>query len=236
MEGIPLDPTMISLGHQVYREYQRQLWDTNYISDTTTNEFHFHQYGSIGVMLLDQRGNRITVEGKQMGDRPLVNDEQWKWLDNCFGNPDLDVMIVCAEIPFVGDTPEEAQAKAATTGFMKDHWPFRKDELVRILETCFNWMSTDPAKKQVVMVAGDIHVGVESIIKDEITGLQIKQLVASPITNHVCKFFPKMEGRVNDRFSYTHTPFDKKRNFGLIEATKDQSGKWKVESKLVLDS
>ncbi|HLM56079.1 MAG TPA: alkaline phosphatase D family protein, partial [Pyrinomonadaceae bacterium] len=44
-----------TLARQVYREYQRQLWEDPPHSDA---EEHFHVWGSIGVLFVDQRGGR----------------------------------------------------------------------------------------------------------------------------------------------------------------------------------
>jgi hypothetical protein len=196
---------MLKLGHEVYQEYQRQLWDPDYLSKNTTEEYHFHTYGSLGVLFLDQRGNKITVEGKQQIDNPMISAAQWKWIEDSFNTTDLACMVVCSEIPFVENSPEEAKKLVSKFEFLKDHWSYNKvktpiylklslqDDLVRFLEICFNWMSKFPEKKrQVVLATGDIHVGVETMIRDRKTGLEIKQLVASPITNHVCEFFPKV--------------------------------------------
>ena len=43
-------------------------------------------------------------------------------------------------------------------------------------------------------------------MRDEDTGMQINHLTTSPVTNHVCKFYPENEGRINDRYSYQHMP------------------------------
>lgn len=53
-------PLLLKLGHEVYREYQRQLWDPRYEQHLgkDTDEFHFHQYGELGVLFIDMRGNR----------------------------------------------------------------------------------------------------------------------------------------------------------------------------------
>jgi len=49
------------------------------------------------------------------------------------------------------------------------------------------------------MIGGDIHCGVISRIKNNETNMTIEHYTTSPITNHVCKFFPELEGSVNSR-------------------------------------
>jgi hypothetical protein len=53
-----LSPTTLRLARDVFREYQRPLWDPE-PSPTDTNEYHFHRWGGVGILFLDMRGNRI---------------------------------------------------------------------------------------------------------------------------------------------------------------------------------
>ncbi len=60
VEGVVLPPLVLKLAHEVYREYQRQLWDPDYEKHVGKHcdEFHFHKYGDVGVLFIDMRGNR----------------------------------------------------------------------------------------------------------------------------------------------------------------------------------
>eukprot|EP01103_Thecamoeba_quadrilineata_P005838 TRINITY_DN1558_c0_g1_i1.p1 TRINITY_DN1558_c0_g1~~TRINITY_DN1558_c0_g1_i1.p1 ORF type:complete len:551 (+),score=132.59 TRINITY_DN1558_c0_g1_i1:55-1707(+) len=236
--GTTLANLMIHYGHLAYRRYQRQLWDVDYQHNPTayTGEEHFHKYGPVGVIMIDMRGSRLDWRGNQLMDNPFINETQWKMINGAFEDPEIKVMLICNEIPFVGDPPETIKQNAAKpeTEFLKDHWGYRPDELVKILELAFDWKAANP-DREIVFLGGDIHVGVESVITDAKTGLSAKQLTATPITNHVCKFFPALQGKVNDRFSYTHKPVDR-RNYGLIDISIDETGKATVDNcKLILD-
>jgi hypothetical protein len=90
------------------------------------------------------------------------------------------------------------------TEFIVDHWPYNKDELVKLLTHLFDWKAANKGR-EVVMMGGDIHVGVESSIKDKKTNTVIRHVTTSPLTNHVCKFFPARTGSIDERFSYEHT-------------------------------
>jgi len=236
-QGASLSNIMIHYGHLAYRRYQRQLWDVDYDKNSSLSsaEEHFHKYGPVGIIMIDMRGNRIDWRGNQKGENAFVNDAQWKMIDAAFADPEIKVMLICSEIPYVGDEPSiiKQNAEKPETLFLKDHWGYNLPELERLLTTAFDWKAADK-KREIVFLGGDIHVGVESEIKDAKTGLTAKQLTATPITNHVCKFFPKTEGKVNDRFSFTHKAVDR-RNYGLVDVTIDDSGAAHVESKLVLD-
>jgi hypothetical protein len=234
--GASLANLMIHYGHLAYRRYQRQLWDVDYQKNPSlyTGEEHFHKYGPVGVIMIDMRGSRLDWLGNQL-DTPFINETQWKMINGAFADPEIKVMLICNEIPYVGDPPERIKENALKpdTEFLKDHWGYRPEELVKLLETAFDWKAANP-DREIVFLGGDIHVGVESEIKDSKTGLTAKQLTATPITNHVCKFFPALEGKVNERFSYTHKSVDR-RNYGSIDVSIDETGKAHVESKLILD-
>lgn len=60
--------------------------------------------------------------------------------------------------------------------------------------------------RDLIFIAGDIHCGVTSVVKDKKTGLQINHFTTSPITNHVCDFFPDLRGDLNERFHFNHLP------------------------------
>jgi len=182
------------------------------------------------------RGNRIDWDGNQHADNHIVSPDQWKLIESVFADPELKVILVTSEIPFVGDTPQVARENATKPGteFLKDHWVYEADELVRLLTLAFDWKAAGKGQREVVFIAGDIHVGVDSLITDSKTNTTIRHLTATPITNHVCKFFPALEGAVNERFSYVHKPLAA-RNYGLVDITIGDDGTPKVEAQLVPD-
>jgi phosphodiesterase/alkaline phosphatase D-like protein len=233
-----LSNAMIHYGHLSYRAYQRQLWDPNFIENPLQNadEFHYHKYGNVGVVLLDMRGNRIDWQGNQHADNPILNDDQWNLLHRVFNDPENQVILLCSEIPFVSDEPAVAKKNALNpdTAFVVDHWAYNSGELIRLLEMAFDWKAAGNGKRELVFIGGDIHVGVESEIFDNQTKLSAKHLTATPITNHVCKFFPKLEGKVDERFSYKHTPVNV-RNYGLVDITFADDGTPHVNSRLIGD-
>ena len=53
--------------------------------------------------MFDLRGNRITADGKQMSDNPLISEDQWKDFEIFLANPNLRAVILCSETPFIGE-------------------------------------------------------------------------------------------------------------------------------------
>jgi hypothetical protein len=147
---------MIYLSHQVYREYQRQLWDVDFENNTSTDEFHFHKFGHTGIFINDIRGNRITNKGEQRPNNPLVNDKQWDAMLKMMSDPSIKNLLVCCEIPYLGNSPEEAKAQVGKLIFLADHWAYNDSELVRILETVFEWKNKDKDGRAALLLGGGI--------------------------------------------------------------------------------
>jgi len=230
-----VSPLMINVGQLVYRRYQRQLWDPNYEAHVDSSEEFCQKIGPVGIIMIDMRGNRIDNEGRQFPENAIVSPAQWRMIEGIFNDPEIKVALVCSEIPFVGDEPEVAKKNSTKPDleFLKDHWVYSDKELVRLLELAFDWKHLGKSEgKEVVFIGGDIHVGVESIIHDHRHNQTVQHLTATPISNHVCKFFPALAGKVNDRFSYEHKVLAA-RNYGLIEINLENGVK--VNSKLVPD-
>ncbi len=222
-------PHFLQCGMRTYREYQRRLWDPSCPltppggAAGEVREWHAHHYGAIGIFLFDLRGNRIDAGGRTEPDKPLLCDAQWADLEAFFARPELRVAVLCSETPFLGDEPAACRQKVqedSQMDFLKDHWPYNEAEIIRLLDLCFAWKAEgerSQAGREVLLVGGDIHCGVTSVVRDEVTGQQMDQLTASPVTNHVCKFFPPLQGRVSDRYSFSHLPLGRKfRNFADV--------------------
>ena len=94
-----------------------------------------------------------------------MGEEQWKAIEEFFQREELKVIILAAEIPFVGDDPESIQLKAEKFDFLTDHWPYNLQDLERLLDLCFGWKNQDEDGREVLLLGGDIHCGVTSVIR-----------------------------------------------------------------------
>eukprot|EP00429_Kryptoperidinium_foliaceum_P057685 CAMPEP_0176099954 /NCGR_PEP_ID=MMETSP0120_2-20121206/50132_1 /TAXON_ID=160619 /ORGANISM="Kryptoperidinium foliaceum, Strain CCMP 1326" /LENGTH=471 /DNA_ID=CAMNT_0017433997 /DNA_START=30 /DNA_END=1445 /DNA_ORIENTATION=- len=215
----------LTVAMQVYRIYQRSLWDPSAIDvdlasfqkQSELKEWHFHTYGPCGIFFIDMRGNRINADGKLVdGLPPLMSEAQRVAIVEAFDTPGLKAMLLCAEIPFLGPDPVEVQEGAKKLPFLKDHWPYNLDELKFLLDLCFDFKAKEDGR-EVLLLGGDIHVGVDSSVTDSATGLTIRQITTSPITNSASVFHCPLEGVIGDRYSYKHTPYPSKRNFCTID-------------------
>jgi len=105
-----------------------------------------------------------------------------------------------------------------------------------LLDLLFEWKAAGNGTREVVLVGGDIHVGVTTTVKDSKTGVEIKQITTSPITNHVCGYFPDREGSINDRYSYVHVALDHQKNFGyFVYKVAEDGSSATIDSQLIGD-
>jgi len=233
-------PEYLSVAMRVYRMYQRVLWDPECCTKqdeleamSETREWHFHTYGPCGIFFIDMRGNRISPDGHlKQGLPPLLSGAQRQAIEDAFSQPELKCMVLCAEVPFVGPHPDNIVEQAEKLPFLKDHWPYNLSELTWLLDLCFDWKKQVDGR-EVLLLGGDIHVGVDSTISDKRSGLSIRHITTSPITNKVSRFFPVLEGDLNERYSYRHTPLDLHRNYCSIDLS-FEGGKTQAKIETVL--
>ena len=211
-------PHFLKCGMRTYREYQRRLWDPKCLLDVDNEdvkEWHSHIYGCIGIFMFDLRGNRITSDGIQMSERWLISSKQWEDFENFLLNPNLRAIILCSETPFVWDEPKAVKEKVRESlkmNHLMDYWSFHEEELIRLLDSCFSWKLAGEEKgigKDVIMIGGEIHCGVTSVIRDNETGLLINHITTSPVTNHVDDFVPSLSGNISNRYNFSHLPLGK---------------------------
>lgn len=232
-------PSYLTVAMRVYNMYQASLWNPEIVTDQAALQelqvmeaWHFHQYGPCGVFMIDMRGNRIQPNGVLRPGLPkILSERQREALKAAFESDGLQCMLVCAEIPFIDEGPNGIQEKAEKLPFLKDHWTHDVEELTWLLDLCFTWKASKPMR-EVLLLGGDIHVSVDTIISDDKTGLTLRQVTTSPITNRATPFFPQLEGRLNERYSWKHEAFPEQRSFCKLDLT-FENGEVKTNIELV---
>eukprot|EP00439_Symbiodinium_sp_Y106_P016017 s504_g2.t1 len=119
---------------------------------------------------------------------------------------------------------ENRNRKAARLGFLKDHWPYNLSDLTWLLDLCFEWKAAS-SKREVLLLGGDLHVSVYSVIYDEATGSVIRSVTTSPVANHVSRFYAHLEGRISERYSYRHEPLPESKDRDFFGAPLTASSK-----------
>ena len=86
-------------------------------------------------------------------------------------------------------------------------------------------------------MAGGLRSGISSTIRDELTGLTIRQIIPPPISAKADDFEAELKGRIDieDRMTYTHRPISG-RGFGILQMKVEELVKKKsIEEQALAD-
>lgn len=218
------------LARQVFREYQRQLWD-DFDPDrepVSSLEHHAHRWGPIGVLLLDLRGGRSFGFDPA---RPYLSAEQWRDIrkallgrSGIFSAPAVRALVVVSSVPLVFLSGFIAGVGSQKMDDLRDHWsyaPHRKEqvEMIRLLRY---WKQKEK-NREVFVLGGDVHIGGYTDIRYRDQSI-FKQLITSPITNRPPRWYEFYGVRalmethqgLGDRYSFEHSNFTHHRNYGVV--------------------
>ncbi|GMH50847.1 hypothetical protein TL16_g00884 [Triparma laevis f. inornata] len=214
-----------SLVQQVYREYQRQLWDPDGIADApmlgcssadpdtqgNNGEWHFHQWGGVGVFCMDVKDTKLwkTRSGGKESDMPLISDEQWRCFSDAMTVESLTQLVICCEVPFVSDSIGDARYKATDPqhSHLVEHWPYHGSELLRLLNGLFEWRQGQGGRAEVMLICGGISVGVDSLLKHSSLGSEIRQIITGPAAAEPeSDLWAERTGVLDGSISYEHGP------------------------------
>ena len=235
-------PILLRISKKMYRQYQRQLWDVSISEDIkdsfgskTQNaseldargkfaghEARFHRFGTTCLLVLDTWSNRITTDGRFYPDRPLICTEQWSFVKNLFQwNEDLEVLIVCIDMPFTGRTPAEVDEVASLRSrtWQNDEWSCRDEEYVRLLEIFSDWKNAK-SNRSVQFVTGTAYISAagESLLRNIHSGKTIRQIALGPMTGVAHGGLPEKEMSFGSNGKYSRIPLYRTfyRNYGVL--------------------
>ncbi|MGB3618533.1 MAG: alkaline phosphatase D family protein [Catalinimonas sp.] len=210
---------------RVYREYQRQLWDAQPLTDTGGFEHHHHTWGEVGALFVDQRGGRTFHYDPEY---PFLGKQQWEDLDAALGPggtyESVRALVVVTTVPLAFIAAELQPLARRFADDLQDHWsgPEQRRDQTRLIRLLRAWKAQ--GAREVFVVGGDVHTGGHSRIV--LDGEEVcRQLVSSPITHPPMSplFYCLLQGaflgqRVlpfNKRFR--HGLFRRRRNFGVVQ-------------------
>lgn len=234
-----------TLARQVYREYQRQLWDdfNTDVTPATGEEQHWHRWGSIGVLFVDQRGGRSF--GREPS-RPYLSTPQWEKIVAALQTGELSqvrALIVVTSVPLCYLGNGVTGHGAGLSDDLYDHWshPKHTKEQVEMIRELRRWK--EKGERELLVVGGDVHVGGHTHIEHE--GATIfNQLITSPITNDPPKWYEfyglkiltEVGETLSSSYSYEHYDLTNKRNYGIILVRVPANGTPRVEGSLVKET
>lgn len=237
-----------TIARQVYREYQRQLWDDFNTNTNPSNgeEQHYHVWGSIGVLFVDQRGGRSF--GREPA-RPYLSTPQWDKIVALLTTGELlnvRALIVVTSVPLLYLGSKITNQGTGISDDLFDHWshPINAKEQIEMLRALRQWKGdVATTQKELLVVGGDVHVGGYTQVKHEKNPI-FKQMITSPITNQPPKFFEflglraltELEESLTSSYSFEHSDLTNKRNYGIIMVRVPAAGIPRVDGMLVKES
>ncbi len=237
-----------TLARRVYREYQRQLWD-DFDPDTgpaSELDHHFHIWGPIGVLFLDQRGPRSFQTDSA---RPYLGTKQWDEIKNAlsgskgiFANPSVRALLVVTPVPLVFLSGKISGVGSHLMDDLMDHWSYgsHRKEQVEMIRLLRYWKEARKNERELLVLGGDVHIGGHTDIKRRGNTI-FKQLITSPITNRPPKSYEfygvrmlmEAQQRLGERYSFEHHDFTNRRNYGVVLVRIPPKGLPKVDGVLV---
>ncbi|HEY9079139.1 alkaline phosphatase D family protein [Magnetovibrio sp.] len=230
-----------TLARQVYREYQRQLWaDDDPTVPSSTYEDHMHVFGTIGVLMTDQRG------GRQLDDSsPYLGAAQWRRIEQALSPGGLfantTALVVATPVPLVYYNTTQIKKLRKYSDNVEDHWswPPHAAEQLRMLKCLAKWKAAD-SRRILQVIGGDVHLASNTSVMRN--GKEIfRQTVASPITNlpniaplyGVIKSNLKKSAKIAGKFTCKHENLVAVRNYGVLNVKAPTQGSASFKSRLV---
>lgn len=236
-----------TLARQVYREYQRQLWDgfNPNKPPATGEEQHQHVWGSIGILFVDQRGGRSF--GREPA-RPYLSTPQWEKIVAELKTGDLSrlrALIVVTSVPLCYLGGKTTGLGTSLSDDLYDHWshPKHAKEQIEMIRALRQWKEAGQGQRELLVVGGDVHVGGHTQI-EHLGATIFKQLITSPITNTPPKWYEffglkvltETEEKLSSSYPYEHHDLTNKRNYGIILVRVPTTGIPRVEGPLVQET
>lgn len=220
-----------TLARQVYREYQRQLWDDDVIPPAGQLEDHYHAWGDIGVLFVDQRGGRSFESDPA---RPYLSIQQWERIRRSLapsgelGN--VRALVVVSTVPLVYLGSTVGNLFASHSDDRPDHWSYKPHqpeqiEMLRLLRRWKQGKTPNGESRELLVVGGDVHMATHTEVKHRNKTI-FEQLITSPITNRppgwlqytLMKGVLELDQTISKSYSFEHSGYSNNRNFGFIEA------------------
>ena len=246
------------VARMVYREYQAALTRQESEIYTSDLEHLMYRMGNVGIVILDQRGGRSfykAVNGDdESADEGYLGRAQWDDLereivhqDGMFASDDVQHLVVATSVPLVylNSVLTDVGAQVDSINDLKDHWAYGEHEAEqsRMIDMLLNWKygdahATTPYNdRTVTIVAGDVHVGLHSLIRrpNGVKGSSeqvLMQFTASAITNTppappllaiLTKALQRPIPIPKDKFGvfFSHAHVMKESNIGLLSISED---------------
>ncbi len=183
--------TILRLMRQVFREYQRQLWEPDgSASGVETHSWNplegqggvtervTLRWGPVGLVLLDPIGSKLGASGYPLHDvQSLLSGQHWRDLAATMSDDTMRALVVASPTCVLNDSPDDAVIKALQPSQMNrimNGWPYNRDDLRRLLDALFAWKlqvrgevngQDDVPLRDVMLVSGGSSFGMTTQIR-----------------------------------------------------------------------
>lgn len=166
-EADSLDTFLAKIAHDVYGEYQRQLYEDSV--GPPTEDFHFHALGEVGLAFFDVRSCKGFYQKPIDRVSPFLGVSQWRALEDAL-SPDSESAGVFGSCKaLIALVPEPVAYISETPTFWLGHYtiddllgmfsaPDMMPEVSRLLQLLQVWRDALPGR-EVLLVCGDVHEG-----------------------------------------------------------------------------
>jgi len=186
-------------GWQVYREYQRHLWDEHALDAPMPlgqHEGHVQVWGHTAALFVDVRGGRAFEMFDRSDASPGVSDPylggaQWQEILGALSPASttlqgVEKLLVVCPVPLAFFPPSLSQDLVVRViqDDIRGHWghaPYQAEQH-RLLSALRNWQG-GAAEREVLLLGGDVHFGCEIAVFHDRDGDTpvFRQVVSSPV-------------------------------------------------------
>ncbi|KAL3672353.1 hypothetical protein V7S43_003041 [Phytophthora oleae] len=227
----------------------------------------FIQTGEIGIFMCDMRDtprddvvtcNSRLITPLTQQEHAVIGEKQWQQLEKALKKKATMVFVLCMELPLILTDAKQVDALREAATFsgvssaqeeeagrwrlydrqaVSQHWVSCRRQLEQLLNLLFRWKAKHRGR-DVIVLSGGMHVGLETLLQDRDTKLSIRNLTVGPLTARVEPDFENLPldgiacptflgGAQDERFTFAHSIVSSK-NYLLAHAavTREQTEKF----------
>jgi hypothetical protein len=197
-KAIKVNVNLLEIAKNVYRKYQRALWDTEF--KDTDSQYSCHKWGKYGLFIFDIKRKSNDESTRSLSREQIVDIKKFS------EDPKLQILMFGSNIPIISDLPEECLKQAKTDPTNLNRWPCREKAfkmIFRYLEKVQSELNKTP-----IILTGNCEntsFAGKSIIVNNLTGTSITQLCTGPIVGNASKNIGKYMLSYKNNWNIVHT-------------------------------
>ncbi|KAG7397879.1 hypothetical protein PHYBOEH_012070 [Phytophthora boehmeriae] len=185
---------------------EKQMISFNQLLAPQRGEEFLFEVGRIAVLVLDLRSSRLEPGGSQARENDLLSNLQWRFVEETLERSDIQLLVVCSEVPIIGDIQDGGSPTTAAAGVTETRWDANSTSQSRLLSQLFDWKLQQPNRQFVVLAgANEVRCYARMSIKDTKLRVNAEQYTVGAISAKAhAKMIPRRNGLLYDRFEFEH--------------------------------